>query len=258
MKRDAGSGPDSEQIRIPKVAEVVGVTLRRRIVTGEYADGEMLPHEGALMVSFDVARTTVRDAFRILETEGLLEVRRGASGGARVRAPGISFVASYAALLLQSERATLHDVHTARAMIEAPAAGMLARQASDGTTADQLRRALAQEAEAEDEVALTQAEFWFHRQVVDLTGNRVLTMMSAVANRLIAQQLARIQQDEPRRRRPRSGFTDAHFAHGRLVALIAAGRDQDAEDFWRVHLEASQEAAMKSTRSANATVNLIP
>ena len=29
------------------------------------------------MATFDVARTTIRDAFRVLETEGLLEVRRG-------------------------------------------------------------------------------------------------------------------------------------------------------------------------------------
>ena len=58
-------------------------------------------HLLALMASFDVARTTIRDAFRVLETEGLLEVRRGGGGGGRVQAPGVGMVASYAALLLQ-------------------------------------------------------------------------------------------------------------------------------------------------------------
>src|SRR5690242_1801493 len=74
----------TDHIRIPKAAELVADTLRRRIITGEYARDELLPSETALMEHFNVARTTVRDAVRILESEGLLVVRRGANGGGRV------------------------------------------------------------------------------------------------------------------------------------------------------------------------------
>ena len=44
-------------IRIPKAAELVADTLRRRIVTGEYDADELLPPEGTLMSTFNVART---------------------------------------------------------------------------------------------------------------------------------------------------------------------------------------------------------
>ena len=69
------------------LAELVAETLRRRIVTGDYDADELLPPEGTLMSTFNVARTTIRDAFRMLESEGLIVVRRGAGGGARVRPP---------------------------------------------------------------------------------------------------------------------------------------------------------------------------
>ena len=65
-----------EQIRIPKAAELVADTLRRRIITGDYEVNELLPPESTLMANFNVARTTIRDAVRILESEGLLVVRR--------------------------------------------------------------------------------------------------------------------------------------------------------------------------------------
>jgi DNA-binding FadR family transcriptional regulator len=247
-----------ERIRIPKVAEVVAQTLRRKIVTGEYQPGELLPPETTLMANFDVARTTIRDAFRVLETEGLLEVRRGGGGGGRVQAPGVGMVASYAALLLQHKGTRVHDVHVARALIEAPMAGMLADRHSEPGLVDALRRALDDEAAAENELALTQAEGRFHRLVVDLAGNRVLAMLSAIANRLIAQQIERLQQDAPPRRKARPGFAEAHRAHEHVVELIAAGQSAKAEEFWRRHLQAAHENLASGTRAARSLLDLLP
>src|SRR5438270_13916287 len=86
----------NSKIRIPKAAELVADTLRRRIILRDYEPGELLPPEGTLMEDFDVARTTVRDAFRVLESEGLIEVRRGAGGGGRERAPAVGIIWPYA------------------------------------------------------------------------------------------------------------------------------------------------------------------
>jgi DNA-binding FadR family transcriptional regulator len=131
-----------DQIRIPKAAELVADTLRRRIISGEYEAGDLLPAESALMASFDVARTTVRDAVRILESEGLLVVRRGANGGGRVQAPAVAMVADHAALVLQSRLTSLEDVYAARAMIETPIAGILADRSNDTAMISRLRDAL--------------------------------------------------------------------------------------------------------------------
>jgi DNA-binding FadR family transcriptional regulator len=247
-----------ERIRIPKVAEVVAQTLRRRIVTGEYEPGQLLPPEGELMVSFDVARTTIRDAFRVLESEGLLEVRRGGGGGGRVRAPGVGFVSSYAALLLQSRGATLEDVHVGRTIIEAPAAGMLAHLSEDPSIVKALRRALAEEAEADGDESLALAEGRFHRLVVDLTDNRVLVLLSAVANRLIAQQVERVRREPTRRRQSAEGYATARRAHARLVDLIEAGDAAAAEELWRKHLHAGSQHLLSGPNAARTVLDLLP
>ena len=251
--------PARPPIRIPKVAEVVANALRRQIVTGEYEVGEVLPNEGELMASFDVARTTIRDAFRVLETEGLLEVRRGAAAADASARPGAAMVADYAALLLQFERATLEDVHTARTLIEAPAAGLLAR-ARDPEVVARLQEILDEEAAVAGDDDLIRAEGRFHRAIVELTGNQALALLSAVANNIVAGQIARRVQ----KARPRSGaidtsaLADAHRAHVRLVKLVAAGNDVEAEKLWRRHLEAATEELGRHPRAARTVIDLLP
>ena len=56
-----------------KVAEV----LRQRVLRGVWKPGQFLPTIEVLMKEFKVARVTVRDAVKILESEGLLDARRG-------------------------------------------------------------------------------------------------------------------------------------------------------------------------------------
>ncbi|HTF50377.1 MAG TPA: GntR family transcriptional regulator, partial [Pseudonocardia sp.] len=158
-----------EAVQLPKAAEIVARTLRRKIVTRELQADDPLPPEDQLMAEMAVARTTVREALRILESEGLIVVRRGAGGGARIRTPAVPMVARYIGLLLQYEGATLEDVHNARVMLEAPAAALLAERTTPEIVA-RLREALADEADAlDDPVRLARAHGRFHQLVVQLT-----------------------------------------------------------------------------------------
>ena len=65
-------------MRIPKMAELVAAHLRRQIVRGDLQEGDALPPETVLMEQFGVSRPTLREAFRVLESEALISVRRGA------------------------------------------------------------------------------------------------------------------------------------------------------------------------------------
>lgn len=58
--------------------------LGRRIVARSYGPGDLIEDEGALAARYQVSRSVVRDAVKILVGKGLLEVRRGI--GTRVRA----------------------------------------------------------------------------------------------------------------------------------------------------------------------------
>lgn len=63
------------------IAEV----LRSRIDKGEYLPGDRLPAERELVDEFDVARMTIRHALDLLQMEGLIDRRRGRTGGTFVR-----------------------------------------------------------------------------------------------------------------------------------------------------------------------------
>jgi DNA-binding transcriptional MocR family regulator len=93
----------------PRVAEMVADVLRVRIVDGELADGDLLPRQEDLVEEFGVSLPSLREAMRILETEGLISVRRGNIGGAVVHRPTPQAAAYMLGLVLQSHRVVLGD-----------------------------------------------------------------------------------------------------------------------------------------------------
>ncbi|MDT7761635.1 MAG: hypothetical protein QOC63_1055 [Mycobacterium sp.] len=228
-------------VHLPKMADIVAGDLRRQIVSGALKEGDPLPPEDQLMEHAGVARTTVREALRILESEGLLVVRRGAGGGARIKAPSVSNVARYIGLVLQAEGATLHDVFDARLMLEAPAAGMLAGAKDRDDIVASLRRALDQEEAVLDEpVELSHAYGRFHNLIVQLSGSQTFEVLTSVSNRLIQVQADRYMRAEAAQPDRRVASDLAHRAHIHFVELVAAGAAQDAEELWRKHLAAGE------------------
>jgi DNA-binding FadR family transcriptional regulator len=248
--------PKLEAIRLPKAAEIVARTLRRKIVTGELEADDPLPPEDQLMAEMGVARTTVREALRILESEGLLVVRRGAGGGARIRTPAVPMVSRYIGLLLQYEGVTLADVHHARVMLEAPAAALLAERGSPETVAV-LRGALAEESAAMDDPALAgRAHGRFHHLVVQLTGCLTYDVLTSVTNRIIQTQADRFLAAHGSEAPTREGLEVAHRAHRKLIDLIAARDVAGAEALWRRHLEAG-DAHLLSAPGARSVLDLM-
>jgi DNA-binding FadR family transcriptional regulator len=107
-------GQVGQLVRAPKTSELIAAQLRRQIVLGVVKPGEKLPPETRLMEQFGVSRPTIREAFRILETERLIVVRPGSRGGAQVVAPDLTAAARYFGLLLQLQGTTIDDVYEAR------------------------------------------------------------------------------------------------------------------------------------------------
>ena len=134
----------STAVRSPKTAELVAGTLRRMVVDGQLKDGDFLPNEAELMTHFGVSRPTLREAVRVLESERLVEVRRGSRTGARVRVPGPEIVARPAGLLLELSGATIADVMVARSGIEPMAARLLAESGTPEAF-DELEQMLAED-----------------------------------------------------------------------------------------------------------------
>jgi DNA-binding FadR family transcriptional regulator len=227
----------------------VAQRLRRSIVLGEAPVGEPLASEAELMERFGVSRPTLRAALHILETESLVEVRRGSRGGTWVRTPSIDVTARRAGAYLQYHRATVDDVYRARVLIEPPAVAILAERRKPDDIA-QLRATLeAQQAAIDDAVLVRSIGERFHTEIVELAGNQTLILFSAMLQEIIDIQTARSQAD----RRQRGGERQAprmHAEHARVVELIAAGAAGEAELYWRTHLEHVRQATAEGNEDA--------
>ena len=244
-------------VHLPKMADIVAADLRRQIIAGELEEGDPLPPEDQLMQHAGVARTTVREALRILESEGLLVVQRGAHGGARIRTPSVSNVARYIGLVLQCEGATLRDVYDARHMLEAPAAGMLARADNRDDIVAALQEALADEERVLDNPAeLSHAYGRFHQLLIQLSGSQTFEVLIAVSNRIIQAQADRYMSSDGADSERKQATDAAHRAHARFVDLVAAGAAQDAEELWRKHLAAG-DVQLRADPEINSVLDLL-
>src|SRR6202048_3646387 len=116
-----GIGPEARRrLSAPRIAEIVADELRRQIIDGELADGDLLPRQEVLVEQFNVSLVSLRAALRILETEG----------GTIVHAPAKTSAAYMLGLLLQSESVVVADLGTAILELE-PACAALAAQRPD-------------------------------------------------------------------------------------------------------------------------------
>lgn len=249
-----------EFVRAPKTAELIAQQLRRRIVRGELVPGETLPPELQLMEQFGVSRPTLREAFRILETERLITVRRGSRGGAQVAAPELSVASRYVGVLLQLQGTTVEDVYEARMVTEPACARMLAKRRKKQDLADldavigELEDAVG--AAPLDPVLCTRLTYKFHRLVMERAGNKTLALQGAVLQDIISTHLELHvapnfdEVESPER------FRRAIKGYRKLAALVDARDAEGAERHWRRHMEGAAATLLRDDLRGKPVVDL--
>lgn len=231
--------------RLPRMAEVVARQLRERIITGDLEDGDELPREAVLLEEFGVSRPSLREAIRILETEGLIRIRRGKVGGAIVSRPTASSAAYHFGLTLQSDGATLDDLAAARTVME-PACAALAASLPKGKRAKlikQLGKLIdANEAEIGETTKFTASALEFHRAIVEMSGNTTITVLAGALEAVWSSQerlwaeKASSEGEYPNPKYQR----EVVRAHRRVLKLIKDGDIDGAQHAMRMHLTKSQ------------------
>ncbi|HQV58319.1 MAG TPA: FCD domain-containing protein [Ilumatobacteraceae bacterium] len=166
-------------LRPPRLAEMASDALRERILSGEFPDGSSLPKQEELLEEFGVSLPPIREALRILESEGLITVQRGNVGGAIVHCPQPSKVAYMLGLVLQSRGTTLGDVLTAITTFEPACAAECARREDRVTEVlPRLRAVIDESIELiADTEHYTGAARRFHNELVALCGNEAMTQV---------------------------------------------------------------------------------
>ena len=213
-----------------KTHEAVADTLRRQIVLGRFKVGDRLPTEEDLTEQFEVARTTLREALRVLESQGLIEIRRGRNGGPVVTEPPSGATAESMALLLQMKSTTIGEIDQVRHLIESQIVRDLTRTRNRDDIAT-LRSIIddAQEAaKAEDHDAFAEHVRLFNMALMSRNKNRALIATAQVLREMIVDYLNAFsfRATAPMMRKACRSYT-------RLVDLIEDGDADAAEAHWR-------------------------
>ncbi len=115
-------------VRRTKVYEEVAIRIKKLIADGHLKPGDKLPPERDLASVLGVSRTSVRDAIRTLQANGLLEPRQGE--GTVIRELSTDTVVAPIASALLARRDLLADLMAVRKIIEPAMAREAARHAS--------------------------------------------------------------------------------------------------------------------------------
>jgi DNA-binding FadR family transcriptional regulator len=232
--------------RIQSSYHQVADQLRSLITTGDLGVGERLPSEAEMAPLFGVSRSTIREALRILVTDGLLVTRRGVQGGTFVAEldPGrVEAVLNDAFhILAVTDRVSASDFLDAWRAIEVPAAGLAARRRGGDALG---RLAAATEPVGPDQPRPKRLRHSqdFHFALLNASGNLLLEAMGRPVS-AVAQ--ARFSQTAP----TDEFWTANTDEHRRIYEAIAAGDAKRAEQEAAHHIEALREYYARSGVSA--------
>ena len=221
------------------LASTLVADVRDALFEGRYAPGDFLGTEKDLAERHGVSRMVARDALRTLEAVGIVEIRRGAGGGASITRGNPHLFAEALAVQLQLARIAPEEILEAQSAVECLAAELAAERATPADI-ERMRRLIAEaERLINDREAFTRASLEFHLAVADASGNRVL-----------AYQLVSLQHISwPRRNRTLTPAVARRVieAHRELVGLIAARDAAGARAHMHAHVRMIRDRRVGSS-----------
>jgi len=203
--------------------------LRREITLGVLPTSEALPSERELATMFGVARATVQQAVRMLESEGLVTVRRGRGGGTFVTGPASDSAArSRLIARVRRNRRLIEEAVAYRLEVEPAAAGeaALARTAEDLAGLQQIA---GRAAAATDDALFTGLDAQFHLGVATAAHNRFFAEAVERVRLSISDALLLLPESPLWQQR---SLTE----HQRILAGLEAGSPQAARQAMLTHV----------------------
>ena len=202
-----------------KVADSVAAQLVRLVSNGSYRPGERLPPERELAAMFGVGRSSMREALRSVEADGLLRIEHGVGAFVQEREnrDGVG------RRILVAGDYTVPELFELRLPLERDAAGLAARR----VTEDDIARLMAILAEAGDpdtsDERFIELDAELHRTIAKATRNALFHDVMATMEPLFFTYSRQVMLLPDRRAR-------AHAGHERIVHAIAGRRVREARD----------------------------
>lgn len=176
----------------PRAFEAIVSHVETRVLSGELRIGDRLPGERELVTQFQVGRSSVREAMRVLESNGLIASRPGDPRGALVLSPSPAPLGKMITRLTHSSASSLVDLLIYRMTLESSANSLAAIRRSDADL-EQLEQAIAlmRAARAQGQAAFSEADLDFHAVVAKASWHTLLQITAAAVRQSIEQLIAK-------------------------------------------------------------------
>ncbi len=184
-------------VSVGRVSEVIVEQIRQLIRQGRLRAGDRLPSERDLCERFGVSRVTVREALRVLEAGGLIDVRVGARGGAFVTSPSQARLGEGLADLLQLSPLTAAEVTEARMVFELGIVPLVVERATEEDLEALERLCLDQQAALAEGQYTMEMSAEFHVRVAASTHNAAVEMLVQSFHGPLLMSLKEAQMAEP-------------------------------------------------------------
>lgn len=205
------------RMSVPKASDVLADELRRQIIEGGMPEGSALPVERELAESVGMSRSSVREALRVLEIEGLVETRPGRAGGTFVRRPDATIVERNLDLFVGGQGVRFEALVEAREALEPVVAGLAAIHRTDADLS-MLEGLSTRMEEAVDDVAVfLKLNVEWHIAVALASHNEIVTVfMNSLSRAILAgTDLAEINTHDT--------MLETVAAHDRVLTAIRSG-----------------------------------
>ena len=224
-----------------RIHEEVFNQIRQLIKEGRFRARDQLPSERELAETFKVSRTSVREALRALEIQGLVVSRTG-TGNFVADLPVECLIGPLARLLIDEKKA-LADMFEMRKLIEPQIAALAAERASRNDIA-QLKRIVAKQTEAVSRGETgVEADAELHFFISRTTRNQALQKLVSGLMEMLSRSREESLQTDKRR-------GSSIEAHRRIVAAIEKHDRSKARSEMLRHIEQVEESVLLSNRSS--------
>jgi DNA-binding FadR family transcriptional regulator len=223
-----GGAPARTVRRNGKAGQRVAREILRSITDHRLAAGARLPGEAEMMADYEVGRSTVREALRILEVNGLIGIRTGPGGGPFVREASTHDFGRMATLFFNVRGSTLRELIEARLIME-PMAARLAAERRTPESLPRLRGLVFDPSDDEGRFLGTSSDF--HDLVAELAGNGIVSLFCQSLGEVLHAQVRGSLFPPGKARR------DVAAAHAAVAQAIVDGDADTAQRLMQEHMQ---------------------
>jgi GntR family transcriptional regulator, transcriptional repressor for pyruvate dehydrogenase complex len=219
---------------MPKMSVLLAETIADRIVSRGMRPGDRLPTEAEMIAEYEVGRGTLREALRVLEAQGVIEIRVGAGGGPFVARPDAARLARPLSLQLRMSDVTLREVLDARLIVEPALAGQAASLRDEAHVAALKANQSALERATRGSSEFLRLNQEFHTLLADASQNRPLAALWSALSVIADGHEAGVRYTP-------AALSGMIAAHRKITSAIEAGDSAEAIRIMTAHLEATRE-----------------